>query len=105
MEKLRPHYRLGEIKAGFRNPDDLGAMTGSARNGIRALLFSDEDVVNVVQGLTIRQFHKSMTSLRDHTIWQDVYLPTYRGTELYVKFTRDTEDASYLLISFKKSEG
>lgn len=79
-------------------------MTGSARDGIRALNFSDEDVVIVVQSLSIRDFHKSMTSQRDHTIWQDVYFPKYQGVELYVKFTRDEDDKYYLLISFKQSD-
>lgn len=79
-------------------------MTGSARNGIRALRFSDEDVVNVVQSLSMREFYKSMTSLPDHTIWQDVYCPTYQGIELYVKFTREVDEQYYVLISFKESE-
>jgi len=62
MEKSKPHYNLDEIKASFSDPDNLGTMTGSARNGIRALKSSDEDVANVVQSLSMREFHKSMTS-------------------------------------------
>jgi motility quorum-sensing regulator/GCU-specific mRNA interferase toxin len=104
MEKHKPHYNLDEIKQAFSDADNLGNMTGSARNGIRALNFSDEDVVNVVQSLSMREFHKSMTSQRDHTIWQDVYYPKYRAVELYVKFTRDEDDKYYLLISFKQSD-
>ena len=101
MDKHKPHYNLAEIKTAFADPDNLGTMTGSARNGARALNFSDEDIVAVIQSLSMRDFHKSMTSERDHTIWQDVYLPTYQGNELYVKFTRDEDDHYYLLISFK----
>lgn len=100
----KPHYSLTEIKAAFSDPDNLGVMTGTARNGARALNFSDEDIVSVIQSLSIRDFHKSMTSQRDNTIWQDVYYPTYQGIELYVKFTRDEDDKFYLLISFKRSE-
>lgn len=104
MEKRRPHYNLDEIKAAFSDADNLGEMTGSARNGIRALRLSDEDVVNIVQSLSMRKFHKSMTSARDHSIWQDVYFPTYQANELYVKFTRDEEDKCYLLFSFKPKD-
>lgn len=103
MEKITPHYNLDEIKTEFSDPDNLTRLTTSARNGARDLMLGDEDIVLVVQSLSIRSFHKSMTSYRDHKIWQDVYLPTYRGIELYVKFTRDEEDKFYLLISFKES--
>ena len=104
MEKRKPHYNLAEIKAAFSDPDHLGLMTGSARNGIRALGFSDEDVVAVVQSLSITKFYKSMTSLRDHKIWQDVYLYRYGRIEIYLKFTRDMDNEDYLLLSFKQSE-
>jgi len=73
LEKSKPHYNLEEIKSAFADPDNLGWMTGSARNGIRALKLSDKNVVNVIQSLSIRDFDKSMTSIRDHKIWQDVY--------------------------------
>ena len=104
MEKHKPHYSLAEIKRAFSDADNLGSMTGSARNGIRALKLSDEDVVNVVQSLSKSDFRKSMTSQRDHTIWHDVYSPSYEEVELYVKFTRDEENKYYLLISFKQSD-
>lgn len=101
MEKHKPHYNLEEIKAGFSDPDNLGPMTVTARNTARALMFSDEDIVSVVQSLGPKDFYKSMTSFLDHTIWQDVYYPKHRGIDLYVKFTRDQENKYYLLISFK----
>jgi hypothetical protein len=36
-------------------------------------------------------------------IWQDVYKPIIEGSELYVKFTLDTQ-GELLLISFKENE-
>ena len=103
MEKRRPHYRLADIKAQFGDPDHLGHLTVSARNGARALGFSDEDIVEAIQGLTSQDLHKSMTSYHDHTLWQDVYLPTYRNVDLYVKFTAG-DDSCYWLLSFKQNE-
>ncbi len=103
MEKRVPHYNLEEIKKAFADPDNLGPITGTARNGARALRLSDEDIVSVIQNLSIRDFNKSMTSYKDHAIWQDVYNPSYQGIELYVKFTRDEDNKYFLLISFKNS--
>jgi len=36
----------------------------------------DAAVVAVIQGLSHSDFDKSMTSLADHRVWQDVYKPT-----------------------------
>jgi len=105
MEKHNRHHDLSEIKRAFDNSNNLGVtniVTLSARNGARELKLSDEDVVAVIQNLTFKDFYKSMTSEKDHTIWQDVYKPTYLDKELYVKFTRDENDPFYVLISFKK---
>jgi Motility quorum-sensing regulator, toxin of MqsA len=46
------------------------------------------------------QFYKSMTSLADHRIWQDVYQVPFEGLIVYVKFTTDAQ--GYLVISFKE---
>lgn len=44
-------------------------------------------MVVAICGLTGRQFFKSMTTLADQNIWQDVYhAPTVTGAA-YVKFT------------------
>ena len=47
------------------------------------------------------QFYKSMTSLADHTQWQDVYHVPWRELLLYVKFT-DDRVTEFLLLSFKE---
>ena len=46
------------------------------------------------------QFYKSMTSMADHRIWQDVYHVEFGALVLYVKFTTDAE--GYLVISLKE---
>lgn len=50
--------------------------------------------------MTRRQFYKSMTSIADARIWQDVYHVPAGGILLYVKFTMDHQGK--LLISFKE---
>jgi motility quorum-sensing regulator/GCU-specific mRNA interferase toxin len=103
MEKQRAHYTLDEIKAAFSNPDHLVNVTGVAQRGARAIDLLDEDIVAVVQELAASVCYKSMTSYHDHTIWQDVYRPTYKGIELYVKFSK-RPDGQYILLSFKRRD-
>ena len=62
----------------------------------------DSEVVAVIQALTLSDFDKSMTSMADHRIWQDVYKPARDGRALYVKFTVDARQALFL-ISFKEA--
>ena len=62
-----------------------------------------QTVVDVITGLSVRDFEKSMLSEADATVWQDVYKPVIEGTELYVKFTLDSR-GELLLISFKENE-
>ena len=76
--------------------------TLSATTGAEDLGMDDTAVVTLVQGLTLQDFEKSMTSMADHKIWQDVYKPTVGGRQLYVKFTLDTQK-QLLLISFKEA--
>jgi motility quorum-sensing regulator / GCU-specific mRNA interferase toxin len=99
MEKLRPHYRLATIQAAFAEPSSLNRSFVS-KQGADDLDMDDAAVVAVIQGLSNSDFEKSMTSLADHRVWQDVYKPSVRGRRLYVKFTLDARGALFL-ISFK----
>lgn len=75
--------------------------TFSARSGIRALNMGMRQALEVIQGLTAKNFYKSMTTHKDHTVWQDVYYAEWNGIPLYVKFCRHEE---YFLISFKERD-
>lgn len=50
--------------------------------------------------MTREHFFKSMTSMADPRIWQDVYHVPLSDLLLYVKFTTDAE--GYLVIVFKE---
>ena len=99
MEKRKAHYHLDEIKQAFSSPDKL-RMSVSALMTMASLNFTRVDAVRVIQLLTVKDLYKSMTSNRDHRIWQDVYHCKYEGVTLYVKITID--DEGYFLISFKE---
>ena len=101
IEKRKPHYPLTEVKRAFADAATLNR-TFVSKQGASALRMEDAVVVAVIQALSKGDFDKSMTSLANSQIWQDVYRPTWKGTELYVKFTLDAANA-YLLISFKEA--
>jgi len=98
MEKPTPHYPLAEIQVQMASVQAMN-LTVSARGGIRAAGLSQADALGVVQGLTHRDFYKSMTTHADHRVWQDVYHGQWAGMALYVKFQRAGD---YFVVSFKE---
>jgi motility quorum-sensing regulator/GCU-specific mRNA interferase toxin len=101
MEKRKPHYNLVDIQAAFADPTALNRSFVS-KQGANALGMDDAAVVVTIQNLKAADFEKSMTSYADHRIWQDMYRPKAAGSELYVKFTLDSQQALFL-ISFKEA--
>jgi motility quorum-sensing regulator / GCU-specific mRNA interferase toxin len=101
-EKRKPTYDLTAFKAAFDDVDKLH-VTGTAVRGAAALGFGRAEIVATIQTMQRAHFYKSMTSYRDHRVWQDVYhVPSEVGT-LYVKFTADVV-AEFLLLSFKEKD-
>lgn len=93
-EKLKPTYALEEIKRAFSSVRHL-RMTRTARNCAFALGFSRQDIVDCIHGIEVGHFYKSMTSDRDHRVWQDVYHVPWAGLTLYVKFVRSVNGCSF----------
>jgi motility quorum-sensing regulator/GCU-specific mRNA interferase toxin len=87
MEKLRPHYDLETIKAQVAR---LGttAFTKTAMDGGRAMGLTTSEMLAVIVGMERGDFFKSMTTLHDHKVWQDVYhVMTPVAKIAYVKVT------------------
>ena len=99
VEKRTPHYALDSIKASFTTAASL-RMTKTAQNSALSMGLFLADVVTLIQGMTREHFYKSMTTLADQRIWQDVYHVPFEGLVLYVKFTTDPQ--GYLVISLKE---
>lgn len=78
-------------------------MTNSATQGMVALGFNQNDVVNAIQALTRKNFYKSMPpfNLR-FAAWQDVYKLKFKDIDLYIKF--QINENGELLLSFKESD-
>lgn len=87
MEKRRPHYDLARIQADVAR---LGAaaFTKTALDGGRSMGLTTAEMLAVIGSLSRREFYKSMTTLADHRVWQDVYhAATPVRTEAYIKIT------------------
>ena len=97
MEKLTPHCRLSVVKTLV----EAGKVrvTRSARVGAIGLGLKLPDMLNVVLALTSADFYKSMTTHADHTVWQDVYRPSTRVGNVYMKLTVIDD---VLIVSFKE---
>ena len=55
-----------------------------------------------VLGLQVKDLYKSMTTLHDSKLWQDVYHPRIDGVPAYVKV--QIVDDTTVVISFKTLE-
>lgn len=73
--------------------------THAARVGASALGLSFSDMLDVVMARTSADFYKSMTTHADHTAWQDVYRPSTRAGDVYLKLTVIDD---VLIVSFKE---
>ena len=75
MEKRRPTYDLADlaaVKAVLGAVETL-AITTSAFRAALGLGFNRAGIIEVVQSMDWKMFFKSMTTTRDHRVWQDVY--------------------------------
>jgi motility quorum-sensing regulator/GCU-specific mRNA interferase toxin len=96
MEKQTPHCKLVVVKTLI----EAGKVraTRSARLGATALGLELSDMLDVVMALTPADFYKSMTTHADYTVWQDVYRPSTRADDVYLKLTVIND---VLIVSFK----
>jgi motility quorum-sensing regulator/GCU-specific mRNA interferase toxin len=99
-EKRKPTYDLEAFKAACSTVERLN-ITEIAVVNAAALNFGKPEIVEIIQTMQKPHFYKSMTSYRNHRIWQDVYhVPSEAGL-LYVKFTADAV-TEFVLLSFKE---
>ncbi len=99
MEKRTPSHDLEGFRREFRTVAAL-RMTVTARNRAFELCLSLEDVVQVVQSMKRAHFYKSMTALKNHRQWQDVYHVPWQALTLYVKLTVD--ELGRLVLTLKE---
>jgi len=99
VEKRKPTYDLEGFRQEFCTVRAL-RMTRTAQDCCFDLGLSLQDVVNVVQSMRRSHFYKSMTSIADSRVWQDVYHVPWGSLDLYVKLTVD--ELGRLILSLKE---
>jgi len=97
MEKKTPHCKLTVVKALVQ--EGKLRTTTSAVAGAAAMDCGHAGIVEVIMRLTTDDFHKSMTTHADHTVWQDVYKPSTPFGDVYLKLTVIDD---VLVVSFKE---
>ena len=100
MEKRNPHYRLEVIQEVVAR-EGIAAFTRTARLNGYEMGLTDADMVATACSLRRENFYKSMTTIADHTLWQDVYhIMTMAGNVAYIKVSRPEEGRP--VIQFKE---
>ena len=97
MEKRTPHCELSIVRRLIA--EDKVRATVTATRMAKALGFEFDGMVAVVLTLTPKDFYKSMTTYIDNKIWQDVYRPSTKSGDIYLKLTV-VDDV--LIVSFKE---
>jgi motility quorum-sensing regulator/GCU-specific mRNA interferase toxin len=97
MEKRKPHSNITKVKSLVEQ--GKVCMTLSAISGAAALGLNTEEMIEIVMSLTSKDFYKSMTTHIDHTMWQDVYHPSTKVGDIYLKLMVSD---NVLIISFKE---
>ena len=88
------------MKAVLGGVETLAITTSAFRDAI-GLGFDRAGIAEVVQGMNRKMIFKSMTTIRDHRVWQDVYHASARGLVLYVKFQADVV-TEFTVMAFKE---
>ena len=102
MEKRKPHYALSRVKALIQ--EGAFRVTRTALQcAVRDFSYvQSSQLAKCVLELEFRDFYKSMTTLHNSALWQDVYHPDIGGTPAYVKI--QIVEATTVVISFKRLE-
>lgn len=99
MEKFSAHYHLPSMQAEIAKRG-IAAFTKAARDGYIAMGLTRQEALAVIASLTRRNLYKSMTTYKEHTIWQDVYhAPCPNGKMAYIKLTQVADN---IVIQFKE---
>ncbi|WNN48669.1 type II toxin-antitoxin system MqsR family toxin [Siccibacter colletis] len=99
-EKWTPHTRLHVVKQLVL--DGKVRTTGSALRHALAAGYREpvlQQMCDVILRLQPDDFYKSMTTLADHRIWQDVWHGHDGDTALYIKLTVIDD---LLIVSYKE---
>ena len=75
-------------------------MTTTAIKNAAELGLNTKEMRAVIQNMEAGHFYKSMTSIYDNKVWQDVYNVPHDDGVYYVKVTEQSDQ--FMLLSFKE---
>ena len=98
-EKRVPHYNLSKIKLLIENGNYK--ITKTAQDNARVDFdLSVKELIKHILTLSSACFYKSMTSIYDNKIWQDVYHLNINKDTAYIKMQIISEKS--VIIQFKR---
>ena len=102
MDKRKPHYDLSKVQHLIAQGKFVVTKT-ALRSAVNDFNLSEENELGgYVQRLSNKHFYKSMTTIADSRLWQDVYRMAVKGADAYIKV--QILDDGTVIISFKKWE-
>lgn len=104
MEKKKPSYSLDRIKELIRRRKYT--ITDNATQAGDELGFARIEIAEMVLELSKKDFCKSMTDIKDHRIWHDVYKKSKaRGDQIIPLYIKIIVYEEVIIVSFKHDEG
>ncbi len=97
----KSHYDLYEIQQLLHDPDTRIITRSSFTEAVKLGYASESDMVKRVQKLKKTEIYKTMTSHKNSSLWQDVYITTDKSKSLYIKLQKSL-DGKGIIISFKE---
>jgi motility quorum-sensing regulator/GCU-specific mRNA interferase toxin len=97
MEKKVAHYSLDLVQTLILQ--GRVRVTVNAQIGAATLGLTIDDILTVVANLITEDFYKSMTTLHDKKVWQDVYHYQAETVDIYLKLQIISD---VVIISFKE---
>ena len=97
----KSHYDLCEIQQLLDDPNTRIITRSSFTEAVKLGYASESDMVERVRKLKKTEIYKTMTTHKNSSLWQDVYVTTDKCNSLYIKLQKYL-DGKGIIISFKE---
>lgn len=101
MEKRKPHYSLSQLQDMLEEEHTRIITRKCKQEAAQIGYFDDEAIVERVLRLTRKEFYKSMSSILNPQLWQDVYKSDDGERSLYIKLQLSAGKDQAVVIQFK----
>jgi len=99
MEKRKAHYSLDRVKKMIKN-GNFYVTKIALKTAISDFSYTEIEIIKTVLNLVDSELYKSMTSIYNNKLWQDVYKKDIQDVKAYIKI--QIKDNNTVIISFKK---